>query len=165
MWRNHVATWVHQIQIHQKTTIPQVLYPNPCSSLMLSAIIWRFYAVYRNRSCVACSTVWCTELVTPFKSMYCDMWFQNLGKTQCSIAAHQHPPPTSGSQSSVQPNLCARNATLHAKAVESEVPSSDSDSDSWKFRLSDYDSNPQSGPTPTSSCISYLKWYYFQMNS
>jgi len=35
------------------------------------------------------------------------------------------------------------------RAVESEVPSSDS----WQFRLSNYDS----GPTPTFSCISYLK--------
>jgi len=34
------------------------------------------------------------------------------------------------------------------RAVESEVPSSDS----WQFRLSDSDS----GPTPTFSCISYL---------
>jgi len=44
------------------------------------------------------------------------------------------------------------------RAVESEVPSSDSDSDSdsWQFRLSD--SNSDSGPTPTFSCISYLKW-------
>jgi len=39
------------------------------------------------------------------------------------------------------------------RAVESEIPSSDSDS--WKFRLSD--SNSDSGPTPTFSCISYLK--------
>ena len=42
---------------------------------------------------------------------------------------------------------------LCTRAVESEVPSSDSDSDSWQFRLSDSDS----GPTPTFSCISYLK--------
>jgi len=42
-------------------------------------------------------------------------------------------------------------ATL-TKAVESEVPSSNSDS--WQFRLSD--SNSDSGPTPTFSCISYL---------
>jgi len=40
------------------------------------------------------------------------------------------------------------------RAVESEVPSSDSDSHSGKFRLSD--SNSDSGPTPTFSCISYL---------
>jgi len=39
------------------------------------------------------------------------------------------------------------------RAVESEVPSSDSDS--WQFRLSD--SNSDSGPTPTFSCISYIK--------
>ena len=45
------------------------------------------------------------------------------------------------------------------KAVDSEVPSSDSDSNSWQFRLSDSDSNSDSdsGPTPTFSCISYLK--------
>jgi len=42
-----------------------------------------------------------------------------------------------------------RNCVL-TKAVESEVPSSDSDS--WQFRSSDSDS----GPTPTFSCISYL---------
>jgi len=44
------------------------------------------------------------------------------------------------------------------RAVESEVPSSDSNS--WQFRLSDTDSNSNSnsgsGPTPTFSCISYL---------
>jgi len=42
-----------------------------------------------------------------------------------------------------------------ARAAESEVPSSDSDS--WKFRLSDSKSDSDSGPTPTFSCISYLK--------
>ena len=41
---------------------------------------------------------------------------------------------------------------LLTRAVESEVLSSDSDS--GQFRLSDSDS----GPTPTFSCISYLKW-------
>jgi len=41
------------------------------------------------------------------------------------------------------------------RAVESEVPSSDSDI--RQFRLSDSDSNSDSGPTPTFSCISYLK--------
>jgi len=40
---------------------------------------------------------------------------------------------------------------ITTRAVESKVPSSDSDS--WQFRLSDSDS----GPTPTFSCISYLK--------
>ena len=44
---------------------------------------------------------------------------------------------------------------LYNRAVESEVPSSDSDS--RQFRLSDSDSNSDSGPTPTFSCISYLK--------
>jgi len=40
--------------------------------------------------------------------------------------------------------------SILSRAVESEVPSSDSDS--WQFRLSD--SNSDSGPT--FSCISYL---------
>ena len=46
-----------------------------------------------------------------------------------------------------------RNLKLVNRAVESEVPSSDSDS--WQFRLTDSDSD--SGPTPTFNCISYLK--------
>jgi len=51
--------------------------------------------------------------------------------------------------------LCNCNAWLaggNTRAAESEVLSSDSDS--GQFRLSD--SNSDSGPTPTFSCISYL---------
>jgi len=54
-------------------------------------------------------------------------------------------------------NLSFFHFNVRSRAVESKVPSSDSDS--WEFRLSDSDSNSDSdsGPTPTFSCISYLK--------
>jgi len=57
------------------------------------------------------------------------------------------------------------NREIATRAVESEVPSSDSDS--GQFRLSDSNSDSDSGsdlqltptptPAPTFSCISYLK--------